>query len=179
MIEFKSFIADLDGRTVLYHVPTSVVEIDSEQERFYLLHPDASIEEILNKELVAPTLTLDDIKRLKLEELAVWKFRATAAGYTDEYGRTWGIADADRRAWQELLAAATQLLALQESDSLPTPIREIDGVTMHAVTLAEYKAILRGVAQAYMQIDAAYATLHAQLRASSTIEEAQSISIPQ
>lgn len=138
----------------------------------------ASYSETLAMQRTAVVFTLEQARTAKIAGLDAWRFAAIATGYTDETGRTWGIDDRDRSAWQELLTAATALLGLSDQDNLPTFIREIDGTTMHKVSLGEYRSILRGVAAAYMQIDADYATLRMSILSAATIEELEAVELP-
>lgn len=176
----KQYVKVLAGRPQLYIVPEGATELTDEQVAWMLARPHVTtLEEILAmQEAPPPPPSLDELKVVKMRELDAWNAAAIAAGYTDAEGRTWGIADRDRAAWQELLTAAVQLLVLGESDTLPTPIREADGVTMHTVSLAEYRAVLRGVAQTYMQIDATYAALRAAILAAQDEAALDVIEIP-
>lgn len=169
------YLANIGGRLVLHYLPDNAVEINDDQEQFFLQNQDAKLNEVIAMQLDDPPgPTLEELRQAKLSALNAWNAGRIAAGYTDPEGRIWGITDADTSTWDKLLSMAN-LLQLADAAPMPQQIRERDGVTMHSVTFGEYKNIILGVGQAYMLIDATYASARAQILSAATAEELNSI----
>lgn len=167
----------IDGQA--YALPDEGVELTAEQYAWALAHPGATEAEVLVMQLAPPPApTLQELRSQKLSALNAWNTSAIAAGYTDPEGRTWGIADADRRAWGELLMSLETVLRAPDSYVIAS-MREVNGLVIHSdITFGEFKVIMQGVAQAYMMIDATYAALRAAILTAADEGALDAITIP-
>lgn len=176
----KNYANLIAGRPQLYTVPADAVELTDEQVSWMLERPHiTTLEEILAmQEALPPPPSLHELKVVKLGELNRWNAAAIAVGYTDDHGRCWGIADEDRRAWSELLSALKDVFEASP-DYVIQSMREKGGSVIHTnITFAEFKIIMQGVAQTYMQIDKQYNDLRTLIISAHTAEMLDDISFP-